>query len=83
MKAITKTIFADPTYDITFKMLFGNENHKNILISAINSLLNFQGKDRVKEVELLSQELPLEHFEHIKTILDIRCSINNGREIIL
>ena len=80
---VTDRIFADPTYDITFKMLFGNENHKNILISAINSLLNFQGKDQVKSVELLSQEVPLEHSGHIKTVLDVRCSTDNGEEILV
>ena len=34
-----KEKFADPTFDLTFKMLFGNENHKDILISLLNSLL--------------------------------------------
>ena len=38
-----KEKFADPTFDLTFKMLFGNENHKDILISLLNSLLGFKG----------------------------------------
>jgi len=79
----TERIFADPTYDITFKMLFGNENHEKILISVINSLLNFQGGNQVKKVKLLSQEVPLEHSGHIKTILDVRCRTNNGEEILV
>lgn len=41
-------VFADPTYDVTFKMLFGSEEHINLLISVINSFLDFKGEDRVK-----------------------------------
>ena len=36
-------VFADPTYDITFKMLFGSEQNKELLLSFINSLLSFEG----------------------------------------
>ena len=79
----TERIFADPTYDVTFKILFGNENHENILISVINSLLDFQGGNQVKKVKLLSLEVPLAYSGHIKTILDVRCITNNGEEILV
>jgi hypothetical protein len=32
--------FADPTLDVSFKMLFGQDKNKDILISLLNSLLN-------------------------------------------
>ena len=31
--------FADPKNDLAFKKIFGNENHKNILISFLNAVL--------------------------------------------
>jgi len=77
------SVFADPTYDVTFKMLFGNEEHINLLISIINSFLNFKGEDQVKEATLLSQEIPITYAGQIKTILDIRCITNRNEEIIV
>ena len=76
-------VFADPTYDVTFKMLFGNEEHKNLLISVINSFLNFKGDDQVKEAHLVSQEIPIQYAGQIKTILDVRCTTNRNEEIIV
>ncbi len=40
--------FADPTLDVTFKMLFGND----ILISLLNSLLGFTGNKKIIEVQI-------------------------------
>ena len=82
-KSVTGTIFADPTYDVTFKMLFANEKHEDLLISLINSLLNFQGGNEVKKVKILSPELPLELVGQIKTSIDVRCSTKNGEEIFV
>ena len=35
----TPEIFADPTYDITFKMLFGSDKNKDVLIFLILRVL--------------------------------------------
>ena len=32
--------FADPKNDLAFKKIFGNDKHKNILISFLNSILH-------------------------------------------
>ena len=40
--------FADPTFDTTFKMLFGSKEHDNILISLLNNLLDFTGDKKSK-----------------------------------
>lgn len=45
--------YADPTLDITFKMLFGQDKHKDILIS----LLNFTDKKEIVSVEINNSEL--------------------------
>jgi len=34
--------FANPRNDIAFKKIFGNKNHKEILISFLNAILNFK-----------------------------------------
>lgn len=49
--------YADPTLDITFKMLFGQEKHKDILISLLNSLLNFTGEKEIVSIEINNSEL--------------------------
>ena len=32
-------MFLDPTNDVAFKRIFGNENKKNILISFLNNIV--------------------------------------------
>ena len=39
--------FGDPTFDVTFKKLFGSEENKDILINLLNSLLNFEGEKKI------------------------------------
>lgn len=75
--------FADPTYDVTFKMIFGNERNKHLLISLINSLLNFQGPEAVKDLEIITNEIPISYEGHIKTAIDVRCKIVDDREILV
>ena len=45
--------FADPKNDLAFKKIFGDENHKNILISFLNSVLDFQGNKMIVDVDLV------------------------------
>ncbi|AVP88182.1 hypothetical protein phytr_12580 [Candidatus Phycorickettsia trachydisci] len=45
-------IFGDPTYDVTFKMLFGTEHNKDISVSLLNSLLGFTGGKEIGEVQI-------------------------------
>jgi len=52
-------VFADPTLDITFKMLFASEQNKDILISLLNSLLSFKGEKEILEVEINKTDLPV------------------------
>ena len=37
--------FADPKNDLAFKKIFGNEKHKDILISFLNSVLDFKDEN--------------------------------------
>ena len=58
--------YGDPTFDVTFKMLFGSEENKDILINLLNSLLNFEGLKRIIEVEINTNELPVYSFSEEK-----------------
>ena len=44
--------FADPKNDIAFKRIFGDENHTEVLISFLNSVLDFKGEKKIKEVKI-------------------------------
>ncbi|CAF1003229.1 unnamed protein product [Brachionus calyciflorus] len=78
-----KKVFGDPTYDVTFKMLFGNNKNKDLAISLINNLLNFHDEDQVNDITFLSVEIPISCEKEIKTIIDMRCITNKGEEIIV
>jgi predicted transposase/invertase (TIGR01784 family) len=88
-KSIQKedVVFADPTYDITFKMLFGNNESKDILISFLNSLLNLDGDKKIVEVFIVSNELQVESFfkekgkSGIKSAVDVLCTTTTGQQI--
>lgn len=74
-------VFADPTYDITFKMLFGSEQNKELLLSFINSLLSFEGGREVLEVEINSNELAQTNIGEIKGSVDILCTSRDNQKI--
>jgi predicted transposase/invertase (TIGR01784 family) len=80
-------IFADPTLDVTFKMLFGNDQHKDILISLLNSLLGFTGNKKIVKVAINSNELPVSFVSKkkgesgVESAIDILCT-NKGKEKI-
>ena len=84
---LDKEVFADPTLDVTFKMLFGQDKNKDILISLLNSLLNFTGEKEIEDVEINSNELPIAFFNEVKnksgitSSVDILC-INKGKQKI-
>jgi len=44
--------FADPKNDLAFKKIFGNENKKEILISFLNSILDFKDEKTIVSVTL-------------------------------
>lgn len=44
--------FADPKNDLAFKKIFGDEKHKNILISFLNAVLDFKDNLSIVDVSL-------------------------------
>jgi len=46
--------FADPTSDIAFKKVFGNENKTEILICFLNAALDLHGEHEIAEITILN-----------------------------
>lgn len=44
------SVFADPTYDNTFRMLCANREHPEIVQSILNNFLNLEGNQQIQEV---------------------------------
>ena len=75
--------FADPKNDLAFKKIFGNLQHKNILISFLNSVLNFKDKQTIVDVDLANPYQIPKIPELKETILDIKATNKNGDEFIV
>ncbi len=77
------TRYLNPTNDVAFKKLFGTENHKPLLISFLNAVLNLEGSHKIKEIEFLPQEqIPLIK-EGKSTILDVKCTNENNVQYVV
>jgi predicted transposase/invertase (TIGR01784 family) len=75
--------FADPKNDVAFKKIFGDEKHKEVLISFLNSVLDFKDEKTIVDVTL-SNTYQLSEIEDLKdTILDIKAKNQNGEEFIV
>ena len=75
--------FISPQNDFAFKRIFGNEQHKEVLISFLNSVLDLSGERQVVEVEIVDpyQAPRLKQFK--ETILDINATCQSGRRFIV
>lgn len=75
--------FADPKNDLAFKKIFGNSKHKNILISFLNSVLDFTDDMAIVDVEL-ANPYQIPKIEELKeTILDIQATNKRGDTFIV
>lgn len=75
--------FADPTNDLAFKKIFGDENHKDILLSLLNSILDFKGNKAIVDVTLMSPYQAPKIEELKETILDIQATNESGEKFIV
>ena len=75
--------FADPKNDLAFKKIFGNEKHKNILISFLNSVLDFKDEKTIVDVSMANPYQIPKIPELKETILDIRAINRNGDTFIV
>lgn len=77
----SQEIFADPTYETTFKMLFGTENNKDILISILNNFLDFKAVKEITEVQIVSSDLLAEGITDLQGSVDVLCTTKNNQKI--
>ena len=75
--------FADPKNDLAFKKIFGDENHKNILISFLNSILDFKNEKTIVDVSLANSYQIPKIPELKETILDIKATNKNNDTFIV
>ena len=75
--------FISPQNDFAFKRIFGDEQHKEVLISFLNSVLDLSGEREVVEVQIVDPyQVPrLKQFK--ETILDIKATCQSGRQFIV
>ena len=66
----------DPKEDFIFKMLFGNEENKELLISLLNSIL--KGRPYIKDVKLENNEISKIFKDSKSSRLDILAVDDNG-----
>ncbi len=75
--------FADPKNDLAFKKIFGDENHKDILISFLNATLDFKNQKAIVDVTLANPYQVPRIPELKETILDIKATNKEGENFIV
>ena len=75
--------FVDVRTDIAFKKVFGNEQHKDILIGFLNAVLDLTGDKCIRDVTLKNPWQPPDIPILKETILDIKAVDNRGVSFIV
>ncbi|MDQ7022346.1 MAG: Rpn family recombination-promoting nuclease/putative transposase [Candidatus Gracilibacteria bacterium] len=75
--------FINPRTDFAFKRIFGSEESKEILMSFLNALLNLEGKNEIKEVEILDPYQAPKIKGLKDTYLDLKVKTEGGKKIII
>jgi len=75
--------FADVKNDIAFRKIFGNQNKKEILISFLNAILDFDEKHRITDVTILNPYQLPKFRDGKATIIDVKAKDQQGREFIV
>ena len=73
--------YVNPYTDFGFKMLFGTEMNKELLISFINSLLG--GKEVIKDLKYLNTEHIGTSEKDRRAVFDVYCENENGEKILI
>jgi predicted transposase/invertase (TIGR01784 family) len=76
-------MFLDPTNDVAFRKIFGNENKKEILISFLNNILDYKEQYKIVYVEIADTKQIPKIVPLKETILDVRCKDGRGITYII
>ena len=73
-----RPLFADPKTDFAFKRIFGSEEHKDVLVAFLNTMLDLDEVHRIASVELLPPEQRPPVAELKLSIVDVKCTDAHG-----
>lgn len=76
-----KSVFISPFVDRGFKILFGQENSKVLLIDLLNDLLD--GERHIEDLEYMNSELPPDTSDGRTAVFDLRCKDRDGSIFIV
>ena len=76
--ATPRPLFADPKTDFAFKRIFGSEEHKDVLVAFLNTMLDLDEAHRIASVELLPPEQRPPVAELKLSIVDVKCTDAHG-----
>ena len=74
--------FIDPKIDFAFKKIFGNEQHKNILISFLNAMV-YDCRPVIEDVKILDPYVAPKIQAVKKSFLDVKAIIKGGTSVII
>ena len=69
-----------PKVDFVFKLIFGDENNKDLLIAFLSAVLGVPSEE-FEGIEIINSELLREFAEDRKGILDVRAKTKQGKQI--
>ena len=75
--------FAVLKNDIAFRKIFGNENKKEVLISFLNAILDFEEKHKIADATILNPYQLPKFRDGEATIIDVKAKDQSGREFIV
>lgn len=78
LKRIPLDKLMDLKVDYAFKQLFGNEQNKNITVVFLNAILAKTGRNTVKEILFVNQEIGGKHLDDKQSRLDIVVRTQEG-----
>ncbi len=73
--------YLNPKADLTFKKVFGE--HKNLVMSLLNSLLPLPENMSIMEIEYLSGDTHHGNIDKKYSIVDVKCTDNFGRTFVV
>lgn len=76
-------LFLDPKTDIAFKKLFGDNEHKGVLMSFLNSVLDKQKGEQIIDVIFNDPHNQPEALKLKRSIVDIRVTDEKGKNYII
>jgi predicted transposase/invertase (TIGR01784 family) len=69
-----------PKIDFAFKLIFGDQKHKDITIGFLTDVLHTP-EGELADIEIINSELLREYKEDKKGILDVRAKTKGGQQI--